>query len=185
MCTQSHSASHDKPSWKGGVSLSHVSPVTGCLIVASCALFTHDVFLHHVSPISATTVCVMDAQYQEDNLSGIMYTLNEATLPYGWDRDVEWSVTVLSITKASLARTRGKHGGGIISLKPGAIITKEKTRKQWGSEPKNGQSLLPNRNLAQKTGQRYARVYVIAPNVVFHTDPLAVPQLIPLLDSLQ
>lgn len=127
----------------------------------------------------------MDAQYQEDNLSGILYTLNEATLPYGWDRDVEWSVTVLSITKASVARNRGKHGGGIISLKPGAFISKEKTRSQRGSDPRNGQFRLPNRNLAQKTGKRYASVYGIAPNIVFHADPLAVPQLIPLLDSLQ
>ena len=157
MCTQSRSASHDKPDWQGDVSHFHGLPVTGCLIVASRVLFTPNT--HHVRTLSATTVCVMDAQVQEDNISGILYTLNEATLPYGWDRDVEWSVTELTITKASVARNRGKHGGGVISLKPGAFISKEKMRNQRGSDPRNGQSLLRNRNLAPKTGERYARVH--------------------------
>jgi len=129
-------------------------------------------------PLSGTTVCVMDAQYEEGNLGGIAYTLDEATLPYGWTKDVEWSETVLTISKASVARNRGKHGGGVISAKPGASVLKEKKNNPQGSLRGRDQSLFGTRNLAQKTGERYAVVQSACYHVQNYGTILTLPEWI-------
>lgn len=136
-------------------------------------------------PLSGTTtVCIMDAQYEEGNLGGIAYTLDEGTLPYGWAKDVEWSETVLTISKASVARSRGKHGGGVISVKPGASVSKEKKKHPQGNLRGKDQSLFGDRYLAQKTGERYVVVQG-ARNKLRHFETLlTLPQSTPHRSSL-
>ena len=94
-----------------------------------------------VSSCSASTVCILDSKYDEDGIAGIAYEFDESTLPYGLlNHDVESSETMVTISAASIDKKgKGKHGGGKISIHPGATIKKEKKQKKTQKkQEKNG-----------------------------------------------
>ena len=77
------------------------------------------------STIRASTVCVMDPQY-EGGIKGISYEVDASSFPRGYLDDVEFSETELTISATAVSKAKGKHGGGLISALPGADIKKEK-----------------------------------------------------------
>ncbi len=77
-------------------------------------------------------VCVLDAEYEGDSISGMAYELDVPSFPNGFFDDVEYSKTILTISSASIKRVGGgggkpvnSHGGGVISMKKGATAKKE------------------------------------------------------------
>ena len=71
--------------------------------------------------------CVLDPEYEGDSISGITYELYTPSFPPGFFKDVEYSKTALTISKALIKMAGGgsKHGGGVISMKYDATATKE------------------------------------------------------------
>ena len=100
----------------------------------------------------------------EDGYRGITYDLVESSLPHDFYEGVECSETLVTVSEAVVTKKRGK-GGGLLSIKPGATVTKEKKEKK--DKPVKGNNLrgkgesnpIPfgDRSLkaAQKTGDRY------------------------------
>ena len=132
-----------------------------------CTLYRIEPLMVDLSDEEVTSkVCVMDASYEE-GITGISYELDESTFPYGWDKDVEWSETVMTISQASVKKDRGKHGGGVISVVPGATIKKEKKEKKE-------KALRGGRQLSPKTGQSTLIVlYAIPPDIKNHQSSAA------------
>ena len=110
---------------------------------------------------SASTVCEMEAEYEEGNIAGVTYELDEATFPYGFFRDVEYSDTLLTISKAAVKKSnKGKHSGGVLAVEPGSSLKKEKPKKNLsqgklrGSTTASASALFHRRDLAQTIGDR-------------------------------
>ena len=108
---------------------------------------------------STSTVCEMEAEYEEDNIQGMVYDIDESTFPYGFFRDVEYSETLVSVGKAKVKRNNGKHGGGVLSVEPGSSLKKEKKEKKQSPSKLRGSksSIFERRQLAQTTGNRYVQ----------------------------
>ena len=97
----------------------------------------------------STVACVLDPEYEGDSISGITYELNIPSFPPGFFKDVEYSKTALTISKALIKTAEGgKHGGGVISMKYDATATKELRG--------NGNGLRGNSNAVEKGSRRLA-----------------------------
>lgn len=128
-------------------------------------MFSLPLCRHPLLHLRSTTVCVLDAQYELDGVSGITYELNKTSFEEAdpnFFQDVEYGSTTLTLSAASINRNNGRHGGGYISMQPGATANKEKRGNSGGGQGQGqglrggGQdsSLFDRRRLAQKTGNR-------------------------------
>jgi hypothetical protein len=127
--------------------------------------------LHRIEPLMiddaddsevTSTVCEMEAEYEEGNIQGMVYDIDESTFPYGFFRDVEYSETLVTVGKAKVKRNNGKYGGGVLSVEPGSSLKKEKKEKEDKKQPTSKlrgskSSIFERRQLAQTTGNRYVQ----------------------------
>ena len=114
--------------------------------------------------------CVMEPEY-ESGIQGIMYDVDESTLPhdfYDGDEAPVFSETQLTISSAIVKRNQGKggtkHGGGTLSIEPGATVVKGKKKEKVKNSVRPKRNLRGNddrvlymgtssgRQLSQKTG---------------------------------
>ena len=111
----------------------------------------------------------MEPEY-ESGIQGIMYEIDESTLPddfYDGDEAPVFSKTQLAISSAVVKRNKGKggtkHGGGTLAIEPGATIVKEKKKEKVKNSVPPKSNLRGNdnrvlsgtssgRQLSQKTG---------------------------------
>ena len=106
----------------------------------------------------------MEPEY-ESGIQGIMYDVDESTLPhdfYDGDEAPVFSETQLTISSAIVKRNNGKggtkHGGGTLSIEPGATVVKGKKKEEEGEKICNDERFCANVMIASLSHDIFRKI---------------------------